>query len=208
MRTSVYKINSAHPTKDALKGTANILSAGGVAIIPTDTVYGLAANAFNLEAQKKIYLLKGRSFRKPLVIMPPDIDAVGAFAEVSDRARRVMEAFWPGPLTLILPTTALGRMLMGGRHDVGVRIPKHPAVQALLKKCGFPLATTSANPSSKPSAKTVGEAQRYFDAKVDVIIDAGVSDLGHESTVIDMTHFHCVVVREGSLNSKKVFPYL
>ncbi len=191
-----------------LRQAAEVLLQGGVIVIPTDTVYGLAASAFNAAAQKRIYRLKGRSYRKPLVVMPPDIDALEPLVEVAPRARRLMERFWPGPLTLILPTASLGKMVTGGRQDLGVRIPDDPVVLALLKLCGFPLATTSANPSSRPSATTGKEAGRYFKGAVDLVIDAGAAPLGRESTVVDMTHFHCVVIREGCLPSKQLLKYL
>jgi L-threonylcarbamoyladenylate synthase len=99
-------------------------------------------------------------------------------------------------------------MVMGGRSDMGARIPDHPVVIALLRHCGFPLATTSANPSSKPSAKTAADAYQYFLGKLPLILDAGAAGIGKESTVVDLTHFHGVVVREGCLSSKKLLPYL
>ncbi|MCX5778811.1 MAG: L-threonylcarbamoyladenylate synthase [Elusimicrobia bacterium] len=192
----------------AIETAVGILKKGGVVVIPTDTVYGLAASAFDRAAQKKIYRLKGRSYRKPLIIMPPDIPSAECLCVISADARRLMKKFWPGPLTLIVPTTPLGQMVMGGRKDAGVRIPDHPVVLKLLAGCNCPLVTTSANPSSQPSAVSAGAAKNYFFSKVDLIIDGGPSGSAAPSTVLDMTHFPYTVVREGCLPSKTLLNYL
>jgi L-threonylcarbamoyladenylate synthase len=200
--------NSVNHSLNDIGEAVRILKTGGVVIIPTDTVYGLAVSAFDRSAQKKIYRLKGRSYRKPLIIMPPDIRSAETLCTISDDARRLMQKFWPGPLTLILPTTALGQMVMGGRKDAGVRIPDHPAVLSLLAGCGFPIVTTSANPSTQPGAVNASAAKNYFFGKVDFIIDAGPTRSGSSSTVLDMTHFPYTVVREGCLPSKTLLKYL
>jgi L-threonylcarbamoyladenylate synthase len=178
-----------------------------VAVIPTDTVYGLAASAFMAGARKKIFRLKGRSYRKPLILMTHNIDSLGALVEVPAKARALMDRYWPGPLTIILPTTDLGKLVMGGRGNVGVRIPREKVLLKLLMICGFPLATTSANPSKDKSAKTAKEAAGYFSGKVELIIDSGESALGKESTVLDMTHFPFTVVREGCLTKKELLEH-
>lgn len=208
MKTEVLKVSRKKPEKEKLARAAAVLRAGGTVVIPTDTVYGLAASAFDREAQRKIYRMKGRRFSKPLIIMPRDVDSLALVAEIQPHARNLMRQFWPGPLTLILSATALGKIVMGGRSDLGARIPDDPVVRELLEGCDFPLATTSANPSGKPSAKTAGEALKYLDGKVDLVIDAGPAPLGQESTVIDAASFHCIVLREGCLPSKKLLPYL
>src|SRR3954469_19557132 len=115
METKIIKIDRKKPDPVALKQAADAITAGGVIVFPTDTVYGMAAGAFYADSQKRIYELKGRSERKPLILMSPDITSLECLVEISDRARRIMEQFWPGPLTLILPTTELGKMVMGGR---------------------------------------------------------------------------------------------
>lgn len=208
MKTEILKIDPAKPDKAAIAHVAAFIVSGGLVVMPTDTVYGLAVSAFDRAAQKRIYDLKGRSFHKPLIIMPPDIAGLAALAEVTERTRKLMEDFWPGPLTLILPTHDLGRMVMGGRKDLGCRIPESPFVHSLLRQCRCPLATTSANPSGQPSATTAAQAIKYFDGKVDLIVDAGACGTGKPSTVLDLTHFHCVVVREGCLPSKKLLKYV
>jgi L-threonylcarbamoyladenylate synthase len=208
VKTILLKIDPLHPEKAMLERAAVILAQDGVVAMPTDTVYGLAGSAFSREAHRKIYRLKGRSYRKPLIVMPPDIRSLGCIAEVSPDARKLMHAFWPGPLTLILHATPLGKMVMGGRADLGARIPDHRVVRSLLDLFGCPLITTSANPSSKPSARSGSDAVKYFDGKVDCIIDAGPAAIGRESTVIDMLKFPYVVIREGCLHSKELLNYL
>jgi len=206
MKTQVIKLSKNN--KNKLKQVAEILKNGGVAVIPTDTVYGLAVNAFNTAAKKKIYRLKGRSFRKPLILMVPDAKALGCLVEIPAKARALMKRYWPGPLTIVFSANHVGKLLMGGRANVGVRIPKDKTVLALLKITGFPLATTSANPSGGESSKDAKAAGRYFKGKVDVIIDSGKSQLGRESTVLDMTHFPFTVVRDGVLPKKELLKYI
>lgn len=208
MKTLVLKIEADRPDPEKLKNAAKQLMEGRVAVVPTDTVYGLAASAFMAQACKKIYRLKGRSYRKPLILMTHSIDSIAMLVDVPAKARALMDRFWPGPLTIILPTTDLGKLVMGGRQNVGVRIPGEKALLKLLKACGFPLATTSANPSSAQSARSAKEAAAYFSGKVDLIIDSGKSALGKESTVLDMTHFPFTVVREGCLPKKELLEHV
>lgn len=208
MKTIVEKISRKSPSAAVINSAAAVLRGGGVVVIPTDTVYGLAANAFDRAAQQRIYRLKGRSFQKPLIIMPPDIAAVRIIADVPRDAEKLMRHFWPGPLTLVLPATPLGKMVMGGRSDLGLRIPDDHFVCALIRACGFPIATTSANPSSEKCAVDTSMARKYFDGKVDMILDAGPARAGQPSTVIDMLRFPYVVLREGCLHSKKLLDYL
>jgi len=208
MKTIIIKLDKHKPDVSALHQVADVLRTGGVAVIPTDTVYGLAAGAFETKAQKKIYALKGRSFRKPLILMPCDMSSLKCIADMPQQARKFAHKFWPGPLTLVLPATELGKIVAGGRSDIGVRIPDNKMVLDLVKLCGFPLVTTSANPSGKPSAKTGDEAQKYFKGKVDIILDSGTCDHGRESTVVDATQFHCTIIREGCLSGKQLLKSL
>jgi L-threonylcarbamoyladenylate synthase len=206
---SLLRKHKTEPEADELKKAKEILENGGVIAIPTETVYGLAGGIFSADSRKRIYKLKGRSYRKPLIVMAAGLGQLECFVEISDKIKKIAKKFWPGPLTLVLPTTVLGKMVSGGRVNLGVRIPDHKAVLKLIEVCGFPLMTTSANPSSRPSARTAKEVQKYFGAKdVGLVIDAGRCELGKESTVIDLTHIHGVVIREGALDSKKLLPYI
>jgi len=208
MKTKVIKTIKGTLKTAQLKEIADVLKNGGIVIMPTDTVYAVAANAFCHKSCLEIYRLKGRHYRKPLVIMPQSSLELGKIAHLNEKTKKIVSKFWPGPLTLILKTNHLGKILMGGRDNLGARIPKSSLLKALMKYCTFPLATTSANPSVKPSAKNAQEAIKYFDGKVAVIIDGGPCQIGKESTVIDVSGFPFVVVRKGCLDSKKLLPYM
>lgn len=186
---------------------AEIIKKGGVAVVPTETVYGFAADAFNIEAQKTIYKIKGRSFKKPLVVMTPDIESVRILVEIPEKALRIAQKFWPGQLTLIFPTTALGKIMSGGRDNLGVRIPDSEFMLKLLKEVGKPIMTTSVNVSSKKSAKTFEEALE-FDGIADIMVDGGACRFSFESTVIDMVQFPYVVIRKGCLDTNEILKYI
>ncbi|MDR3113477.1 MAG: threonylcarbamoyl-AMP synthase [Endomicrobium sp.] len=199
------KISRKH--KDAHKITAKIIREGGVAVVPTETVYGFAVDAFNVFAQKAVYKIKGRNQKKPLIIMADDIESVKTLVDIPDKALKISQKFWPGQLTLILPTTELGKIISGGRNDLGVRIPNSAFMLKLLKEIKTPLFTTSANSSGKKSAKTYEDALG-FDGAADVIIDGGKCEFSFESTVIDMVKFPYVIIRKGCLNTDEILKML
>jgi L-threonylcarbamoyladenylate synthase len=201
MKTVTLKIS--HKENGASGKTAEIIRKGGVAVVPTETVYGFAADAFNIEAQKKIYRIKGRSFKKPLIVMTPDIESVRILVEIPEKALKIASKFWPGQLTLIFPTTPLGKLMSGGRDNIGVRIPDSEFMLKLLKETGKPLMTTSVNVSNKKSAKTFEEALE-FDGIADVIVDGGKCRFSFESTVIDMVKFPYVIIRKGCLDTNEI----
>ncbi|MDR2425709.1 MAG: threonylcarbamoyl-AMP synthase [Endomicrobium sp.] len=193
--------------KKAHKKAAEIIKTGGIAIVPTETVYGFAVDAFNIEAQKMIYKIKGRSFRKPLVAMTTDIESAKILVEIPDKALTIAEKFWPGRLTLIFSTTQAGKILSGGRDNLGIRIPDDDFMLKFLKETGSPVMTTSANISNKKSAKTFEEAL-WFDGTVDIIVDGGKCNFSFESTVIDMVKFPYVIVRKGCLDTNEILKYI
>jgi L-threonylcarbamoyladenylate synthase len=193
--------------KTAHKKTAKIIKNGGIAVVPTETVYGFAVDAFNIEAQKTIYKIKGRNHKKPFIIMSSDIESVKTFVEIPKKALGIAKRFWPGQLTLIFPTTDTGKILSGGRKDLGVRIPNNEFMLKLLKEIGKPLFTTSVNRSNKKSAKNVNETLE-FDGIVDVIVDGGQCEFSFESTVVDMVKFPYTIIRKGCLDTNKILKYI
>ncbi|MDR1720987.1 MAG: threonylcarbamoyl-AMP synthase [Endomicrobium sp.] len=193
--------------KTAHKKTAEVIKNGGIAIVPTETVYGFAVDAFNIKAQKALYEIKDRDVRKPLIMMAYEIETVKVFVDISEKALRVARKFWPGQLTLIFPTTEIGQILSGGRKDLGVRIPNNRFMLKLLKEINVPVFTTSVNVSNEKSAKNIKEALK-FDGLVDIIVDGGQCKLSFESTVIDMVKFPYIVVRKGCLDINKILKYL
>jgi L-threonylcarbamoyladenylate synthase len=192
---------------DSHKKTAEIIKNSGVAIVPTETVYGFAVDAFNIDAQKKIYKIKGRSQKKPLILMTPDIESVRVLVDIPKKAYEIAKRFWPGQLTLIFPTTEMGKIVSGGRKDLGVRIPDSEFILKLLKETKTPIFTTSVNVSNKKSAKKV-EDTLEFDGIADIMVDGGQCKFSLESTVIDMVQFPYVILRRGCLDTNELLNYI
>ena len=189
--------------------TANkVLKNKGIVVLPTDTVYGIMTSVFNFDGHKQIYKLKGRNFKKPLILMSNSIDTLKRFVIFPKDIEKIVMEFWPGQLTLILPTTELGKLLTGGKNNLGVRIPNCKILLDIMAKYDIPLMTTSANISGKESAKTADIAKKYFNNKIDLIVDDGKCKFSFESTVIDMVKFPYVVIRKGCLDCKKLLEYI
>jgi L-threonylcarbamoyladenylate synthase len=180
-----------------------------VAVFPTDTVYGIGASVFRPLAVKRIYKLKGRSYKKRLPLLVADRAQAEPLVEpLSDRLKRLLDDYWPGPLTVVFKTSSLGRLATGGKETVAIRVPDHPAARAILKGFGAPMAVTSANPSGKPPAVTGAAARRMFGGKADVLVDGGRCPGGVASTVLDASSFQWTLVREGAVSKKTLLKYL
>ncbi|MDR2351249.1 MAG: threonylcarbamoyl-AMP synthase [Endomicrobium sp.] len=199
------KISAKDP--DVHKKTAEIIKNGGVAIVPTETVYGFAVDAFNIDAHKKIYKIKRRSQKKSLILMTSNIENVRVLVDIPKKALEITKKFWPGQLTLIFPTTETGKMVTGGRKDLGVRIPNNVFMLKLLQEIKNPVFTTSVNVSNKNSAKSYEDAL-YFNGIADIIIDGGKCEFSFESTIIDVVQFPYVIIRKGCLNSDELLKYI
>lgn len=164
-----------------------ILRRGGLVAVPTETVYGLAAHADSVEAVAAIYRAKGRPDFNPLIVHVPDIAAAERLAHLDDVARRLAEAFWPGPLTLVLPRradAALAAAVTAGLETVAIRCPAHPAMRALLVAAGLPLAAPSANRSGGVSPTRATHVAESLGTNVDLILDGGDCEAGIESTIV------------------------
>ena len=186
-----------------------VLRAGGVAVFPTDTVYGIGASAFRPDSVRRIFRLKGRSYRKPLPLLVADRAQAEPLVEpLSNRLKRLLDDHWPGPLTVVLKTSSLGRLATGGKETVAVRVPDHPAARALLKAFGAPLATTSANPSGEPPAVTGAAARRIFGGRVEILWDGGRCPRGTASTVLDASTLQWTLVRQGAVTRRTLLKYL
>lgn len=183
----------------------NTLKIGGVIVFPTDTVYGIGCNAFHPEAIRRIYALKGRQYSKPLPLLLAETGQLPLVAkDVPKEAVRLMEAYWPGALTLVFKTAPLALNAARGKSTIAVRIPDHGVVRQLLEHLSLPLAATSANISGKPSLKTGAQAKKIFLSKVDVIIDGGPCEVGRESSVVDASHFPFTILREGAVSKPEL----
>jgi L-threonylcarbamoyladenylate synthase len=177
------------PTEANLAFFAAQLAAGAVVAIPTETVYGLAANACNPDACQQIFSIKGRPLLDPLIVHLADVNAVAGVARTDHLPLgKLAEAFWPGPLTVILPKRpAISDLITAGRPTVAVRVPGHPVARQLLQLCAFPLAAPSANPFGYVSPSEAAHVAAAFAERVPWTIDGGPCAIGIESTILDLT---------------------
>jgi L-threonylcarbamoyladenylate synthase len=179
---------------------AEILRAGGLVAFPTETVYGLGANALSAEAVEQIFAAKQRPHWDPLIVHIAEREQLQQIAVASSEAERLMDAFWPGPLTLLLPkTSAIPYSVTAGRSLVGVRIPAHPVAQALLRETGVPIAAPSANTFGHTSPTTAEHVLADLDGRIDAVLDGGPTAVGLESTVCETTGAGAIVYRPGGV---------
>ncbi|MBU0534085.1 MAG: threonylcarbamoyl-AMP synthase [Candidatus Omnitrophica bacterium] len=197
------KINSSILEEDVISKVKMVLKNGGVIAFPTDTVYGLAGDLFSEDAVKKIYEIKGRDYSKPLPVLVCDIQSVALYVEkIPDFAYKLMEAFCPGSLTVILKRK-VGLDISLKTDTLGFRIPDYPMVLGLLKEYG-PLVCTSANISGGKDAVNADEVSQYFDGKIDLILDGGQTVLQRPSTIIDCTSDSPKIIRGGKITQKDI----
>ncbi len=185
---------------------ARLIRAGEVVAFPTETVYGLGANALSDEAVGKIYQAKGRPSDNPLIVHIGEMSQLALVArDVSDDAQRLIDAFWPGPLTLILPSTsAVAKLVTAGLPTVGVRMPDHPVALELIRQANVPIAAPSANLSGRPSPTSAEHVRKDLAGKIAAILDGGQTGVGVESTVIDMTVYPALILRPGGVTYEQI----
>lgn len=199
MNTKIIKINENEIDDELLKEAGNIIKAGGLVAFPTETVYGLGGDAFNKESSLKIYTAKGRPSDNPLIVHISKIEDITKLSDdIPDVAYDVFEAFWPGPLTVILNKHPLvPDETTGGLNTVAVRFPSNKIAQKLIEASGGFIAAPSANLSGRPSPTVAKYVVEDLNGRVDMIIDGGDSDIGLESTIIDLTSTVPVILRPG-----------
>lgn len=193
-------------TADNIGRAAEIIRAGGLVAVPTETVYGLAANGLDHDAVERIYAVKGRPEVKPLNLMVSGPEAMSkCWQSVPAQALTLSEDFWPGPLTIIFDSApGIPDIVRAGGSTVGLRCPDHPLTLELLRRCGVPLAAPSANPSGAPSPKTAQEVLGYFDGEIDAVIDGGECGIGTESTIVTLSTRPFKVLRKGALPGDEI----
>jgi len=186
----------------AVKRAAERLRAGEVVALPTETVYGLAANALDAKAVEHIFRIKGRPTNNPIIVHVADVAmAKRCVADWPLLADKLARAFWPGPLTLVLPRTkAIPDLVTAGGPTVGIRWPSHPFIQAVIRECDFPLAAPSANLSNAISPTNAEHVRKQLGDQVPLIVDGGQSQVGIESTVLDLTVSPPQVLRPGMIH--------
>ncbi len=201
MQTQVLRLEPDEFDVQELKGAAKILAEGGLVAFPTETVYGLGANALKPEAVMKIFEAKGRPSDNPLILHVAKREDVDKLVRSLPRqAEILMERFWPGPLTLIMPKSHhVPHVVSAGLDTVGIRMPDHTVALTLLGESGVPVAAPSANISGRPSPTTGDHVIRDMMGKIDVIIDSGPTGVGVESTVLDLTAYPPLILRPGGI---------
>lgn len=199
--TIYIAVESAAPAAEEITRAAEVIRAGGLVAFPTETVYGLGANALDAEAVERIFAAKGRPANDPLIVHIASIEWLPQVAaEISPLAHTLAERFWPGPLTLVLHRTpAVPDGVTAGGETVAVRAPNHPIAQALLRACNVPIAAPSANRFGHTSPTTAQHVLDDLDGRIEMVLDGGSTSIGVESTVLDLTVSPPVVLRHGGV---------
>ena len=188
--------------EDAIAEAARLVLAGEPVAVPTETVYGLAADATNPQAVARIFAAKGRPSFNPLIVHVPDLAAAERIGSFNDQARHLAEQHWPGPLTLVVPLgdgSGIAGLVTAGLPSIALRVPAHPAMQALLKATGRPLAAPSANASGQISPTRASHVLGSLGGRIPLIIDGGATERGIESTIIAATGGSLRLLRRGPL---------
>jgi L-threonylcarbamoyladenylate synthase len=190
----------------AVKRAAKLLRAGEIVALPTETVYGLAANAFDEKAVAKIFQIKGRPANNPIIVHVASLEMAGrCVKDWPNNADQLARAFWPGPLTLVLPRAKeIPDNVTAGGATVGVRWPSHPFIKAVIRRCDFPLAAPSANLSGRISPTSAEHVRKQLGGKILLIVDGGPSQVGIESTVLDLTVSPPQVLRPGMIHAESL----
>ncbi|MGX7051253.1 L-threonylcarbamoyladenylate synthase [Leuconostoc palmae] len=191
---------------DNIHLASQLIKSGEVVAFPTETVYGLGADATNEEAVSKVFIAKGRPADNPLIMTIADIDQLEDFVVVTDAALSLMKVFWPGSLTIILPikTGQVSMMVTGGLQTAAFRLPANDVTREMIRQSGVPIVGPSANTSGKPSPTTAQHVWHDMQGKIAAIIDDGPTQVGVESTVIDMTNDTPTILRPGAVTQQQL----
>lgn len=195
-----------HAAPDALARAAAVLAQGGVIAFPTDTVYGIGAALDQPAALHRIFTVKGRPEEKPLPVLLASVAALATVAaDLDPRIARFAEQFWPGALTVVVPARpGLPAEVLGPGHTVGVRVPAHALARALIERAAGALATTSANLSGRPPARTAADVSHHLGSRLNLILDGGAAPGGVPSTVIAFDRDRLTILREGAISTAQL----
>jgi L-threonylcarbamoyladenylate synthase len=204
--TRILRVNPTEPEREVIAEAAAVIRSGGLVAFPTETVYGLGADALNEAAVRRIFEVKGRPPDNPIIVHVADRDSVYLLAsEVPRAAEELISRFWPGPLTLVLKRTELvPAVTCGGLETVAVRMPAHQVALELIREAGIPIAAPSANVSGSPSPTSAEHVLRDLGGKIEMVLDGGPAEIGVESTVIDMTIDPPELLRPGGLPLEEI----
>jgi L-threonylcarbamoyladenylate synthase len=200
---NIVRVDPAAPDQGAVARAAALLRSGELVALPTETVYGLGANALDEHAVRRIFEAKGRPSYNPLIVHVFDARAARALATAwPESAERLAERFWPGPLTIVLPKDRrVPDLVTAGLSTVALRVPRHPVMRAVLQAAGLPIAAPSANRSGEVSPTTADHVAQSLGERVPLILDAGPAEVGLESTVVDLSGPRPVLLRPGAISA-------
>lgn len=201
MVTRVLHINPTNPEVEPIEKAAHIIQSGGLVAFPTETVYGLGANAFDSQAVDRIFVAKGRPASDPIIVHLHNLSQLTSVAtNIPTLAYELARQFWPGPLTFVLQRNAnIPPNVSARMSTVAVRMPSHPVALALLRAADRPVAAPSANRFARPSATTAAHVLEDLDGRIDLILDGNAAVIGVESTIIDLTANQPVILRPGGI---------
>jgi L-threonylcarbamoyladenylate synthase len=205
-KTEILSTHTPALFRAAVRQAAEQLRQGEVVALPTETVYGLAANALDAKAVANIFRIKGRPAHNPIIVHVADLEmARRCVRDWPAMAEKLARAFWPGPLTLVLPRSEkIPDLVTAGGETVGIRWPGHPFMQAVIRECGFPLAAPSANLSNRLSPTNAGHVRSQLDGKIPLVVDGGQSQVGIESTVLDLSVSPPHILRPGMIHAESL----
>lgn len=206
IETKVLKVSAAHPDSEIIQQAAKILQSGGLVCFPTETVYGLGADALNPEAVRKVFTAKGRPSDNPLIVhIASETQLFDVADEIPEKGKALAGAYWPGPLTLVMKRTILiSDLVTAGLDTVAVRMPNHPVTLELIRTFDAGVVGPSANTSGKPSPTDATHVLEDLRGRVDLVLDAGPTEIGVESTVVDVTIDPPVILRMGGLTRERI----
>jgi L-threonylcarbamoyladenylate synthase len=202
----IYKINRDHPEDNLIQLAATVVKQGGIIAFPTRCVYGLGADAFNVDAVQRLFQLKQRSLQKPILILIGCRTQLKLLvSNVSSTASRIMDAFWPGRVTLVFEAADIvPQNLTAGTGKIGIRLTGHPVAAALCESLGIALTGTSANISGNPGCHRIDDIEPQLIRQLDAILNAGTLKGGTGSTVVDVTGAKPQILREGEISANEI----
>jgi L-threonylcarbamoyladenylate synthase len=206
----ILKIDASSPDPEAVRTVAHEIIHGRVIVYPTDTIYGIGADACNSDAVERVFRAKKRDPARPILALVNSVEMAARLVEsIPQKAETLIDKFWPGPLTLIFKASAcLPQRLTGASRTIGIRYPQHPFCLGLLKMCNRPITSTSANISGEDQSISINRIAETFESAVDLIVDAGDVQSALPSTIIDVTGSMPKLLRAGSLSESRLRPYL
>jgi L-threonylcarbamoyladenylate synthase len=207
--TEILPIDAEKPDASKIRQAVEILRRGGICAYPTETFYGLGVDVTNDAAIKRLFDVKRRDYGNPVAVIVSDREMLASIVnEIPEKAKILMDVFWPGPLTMLFATNEkISRRLTTNTGKIGIRVSSHPVASALTRELGRPLTTTSANLSGFPPSLNVRHLKSYFGGKIDAIIDSGELMPSGGSTVVEVTEDKLAVIREGVIKADVLFRY-